>query len=503
MEKLTIDDMATFCKKKGFVYASSDIYGRIAGFWDLGPLGVELFNNIKADWWKHFVQSKENMVGMDGSMISHPRVWKASGHVENFGDIVLTCSKCKNKLRADHFIEDSLGKNVEGMKSEEIDKIIIKNKLKCPKCQSNFNELKNFNLLFKTSVGAEEGKGSGVYLRGETAQGMFTDFKLIADSSRMKLPFGIAQVGKCFRNEIAPRDFLFRSREFTIAEFEFFIHPEEKKCNEISKKHLNLKVMLLDSKSQEKNNAKPKESTIGKMVSGKKLGEWHAYWLAEQMMWLYSLGLKRENLKIREHTKNELSHYSSATFDIDYSYPFGSKEIAGNANRGQYDLNQHIKESKENLELFDETSKQKVVPRVIEPTFGVERIFLSLITDAYVDDKQRGNIVLNLNPRLAPIKVGVFPLVNKLDKEAKMIFNNLKSEFNCIYDRSGTVGRRYARADEIGIPYCVTFDFDSLKDKKVTVRNRDDTKQARVKIDDLKETLGKLLNGENVFKNMK
>ncbi|MFC1698061.1 glycine--tRNA ligase [Nanoarchaeota archaeon] len=494
-EGITIEDMATFCKKKGFVFRSSDIYGGLSGFFDYGPLGVELFNNIKQNWWKHFVQSKENMVGLDSSMISHSKIWEASGHLDSFKDVMVTCSKCKNQVRADHLIEDELDINVEGKENKEINEIIQKNKLLCPKCKSNFEELKDFNLLFPVSVGAEEGKGNVAYLRGETAQGMFTDFKLIADTSRQKLPFGIAQVGRCFRNEIAPRDFIFRCREFTIGEFEFFIHPDEKKCDILTKKHLNLKLMFLDGETQDKGKKDLKETTIGGILKEKRLGEWHAYWLAEQIMWFYSLGLKKENIKIREHMKNELSHYSSATFDMDYMFPFGSQEIAGNANRGQYDLNQQIKGSNENLFIFDEESKQKVVPRVIEPTFGMDRAFLAVIVDAYNDDKKRGNIVLKLNPELAPIKVGVFPLVNKVGEKAREVFDKLKCCYPCIYDKGGSVGRRYARADEIGIPYCITIDFETLDDESVTLRDRDSTKQIRVKIDDLMNVIYSLLMG--------
>ncbi|MBL7055646.1 glycine--tRNA ligase [Candidatus Woesearchaeota archaeon] len=499
MSKLTIEELATFCKSKGFVYQDSEIYGGLSGFWDLGPVGVELFNNLKVDWWKHFVQSKENMVGMHGSVISNPKVWKASGHLENFGDLVLACSKCNNKLRADHFLEDTLDINVEGKKSDEINDIITKNKLSCPNCKGSFKELTNFNLLFKTSVGAEESKGSIAYLRGETAQGMFTNFKLITETARMKIPFGIAQIGTCFRNEIAPRDFIFRSREFTIAEFEFFKHPDEKKCEMLEEKHLDMEFMLLSSEVQEKDKKDLKKSTIRELVKKEKLDEWHAYWLAEQISWLYSIGLKKNNLKIREHTKKELSHYSSATFDIDYLFPFGSKEIAGNANRGQYDLKQHIQESKEKLEVFDEATKQKIIPSVIEPTFGIERTFLSIITEAYEDDKERGNIVLKFNNNIAPVKVAVFPLVNKIKKEGKEVFDSLKEFFTCQFDSSGSVGRRYARADEIGIPYCITFDFESLEDKSVTIRNRDDTQQVRVPVEGLKDTISKLLNKELEF----
>jgi len=489
---LTTTDLATFCKKKGFVYQSSEIYGGMSGFWDYGPLGVELFNNLKASWWKQFVKDKDNMVGLDCSIISNPQIWKASGHLDCFGDLVLTCSKCKNKLRADHYIEDELDINVEGCKLDEVNQIIEEKGLKCPKCKSKFEELKDFNLLFETSVGAEEGNKSVTYLRGETAQGMFTNFKLVTETSRQKLPFGIAQSGKCFRNEISPRDFMFRSREFTIAEFEFFIHPDEKKCDKLTKEHKNLKLMLLDAKTQDKDKKDLKEISIGEMLKDKLLGEWHAYWLAEQMMWYYSIGLSHKNMKVREHTKTELSHYSSATFDIDYNYPFGSKEIAGNANRGQYDLNQHIKESKQKLGYFDEESKSRVVPKVIEPTFGMDRAFLAMIVEAYNDDKKRGNIVLKLPKKLAPTFCAVFPLVKKDEKlvaKAKEIHNDLKTCYSCFYDETASVGRRYARADEIGIPYCITVDADSLNDDSVTVRDRDSTKQERVKISELKQKL--------------
>ncbi|MBN1503078.1 glycine--tRNA ligase [Candidatus Woesearchaeota archaeon] len=492
---ISIDELAVFCKKKGFVYPSSDIYGGIAGFWDFGPLGVELLNNIRAGWWKYFVQSREDIVGMDGSIISNPKIWKASGHLESFQDIVLTCSKCKTKLRADHFIDEKLDINVEGMSILDLNKIIKKNNLKCPKCSSNLKELKGFNLLFKTHVGAEEDSASAAYLRGETAQGMFTDFRLIAETSRQKLPFGIAQIGKCFRNEISPRDFLFRSREFTIAELEFFVHPKQKKCPYLIKKCRDIKLFFLDAEAQENGKKAYKEKTIGGLLKEKRLDEWHAYWLAEQILWFRTLGLDMKKLKIREHTKNELSHYSSATFDIDFEYPFGSKEVAGIANRGIYDLTQHMKESGKSMELYDEETKSKIIPRAIEPTFGMERVFLAVLVDAYNDDKKRGNIVLKLNPKLAPIAVGVFPLVNKLDGKSREIFDILKTDFSCTFDRGGSIGRRYARADEQGIPFCVTIDFDTLEDNAVTIRDRDTTKQIRVKIDELEKTITKLIHG--------
>ncbi len=503
--KITIEHIATFCKKKGFVYSSSEIYGGISGFWDFGPYGVELFNNIKQHWWKFFVQDRDDMVGVDASIISNPRVWKASGHLDNFGDMVLTCKKCKSKLRADHFIEDELGINVEGMKSDEINRIIEEKGLKCKKCGSGFEELRSFNLLFRTDVGADEGKASEAYLRGETAQGMFTDFRLIFDTTRQKIPFGIAQVGKCFRNEISPRDFMFRSREFNIAEFEFFIHPDEKRCPLLDDEHKDVKVRLLDEATQEKNKKDLKETTIGAMLKEKMLGEWHAYWLAEQVMWFSELGLDMKKFKVRQHTKKELSHYSSATFDLDYEYPFGSKEVAGNANRGQYDLNQHIKESKQSLEVFDEESKSKIIPRVIEPTFGMERAFLAVLVDAYSERKdEKGNdvVVLKLKPGLAPVKAAVFPLVNKLDDKARAVYDKIRKEFPCFYDRSGAIGRRYARQDELGTPFCITVDFDTENDGCVTVRNRDTMEQKRVKVEEIVHVIGDIISQRKKFEDI-
>lgn len=473
-KKISIDELAKFCKEKGFIFRSSDIYGGFAGFWDFGPLGVELFNNIKKDWWKFFVHEKENMVGLDASIISHPRTWKASGHIENFNDVAVICKKCKTPFKID--------------KSEV-------GKVNC-KCGGEFEVKGEFSLMFKTKVGALNAEEA--YLRGETAQGMFMDFKLVQQTSRMQLPFGIAQAGKCFRNEIAPRDFLFRSREFNIAEFEFFINPEDKKCNLLDEDHLNVKFKFLSEETQHKNLDILEETTIKELLDKNKLDEWHAYWLAEQILWYNSINLFE--IKIREHTKEELSHYSSATFDVDYEYPFGSVELGGNANRGQYDLTQHSKESKENMEIFDEKYGKKVLPRVIEPTFGIERVFLGVLTKAYSDDG-RGNIVLQLPPRLAPVKAAVFPLIKREDFEniADEIVRDLKKEFNIAYDKSGSIGRRYARNDEIGTPFCITIDDDSLKNKDVTIRDRDTRIQKRIKIKELRNVLRELISGEKLF----
>jgi len=474
---VTIDELANFCKRKGFVFRSSDIYGGFAGFWDFGPLGVELFNNIKNEWWKYFVLGREDIVGIDASVISHPLTWKASGHLESFSDVAVICKKCR--------------------KSAKLDKSEV-GKVRCG-CGGDYEVQGEFNLMFKTKVGAIDAEDA--YLRGETAQGMFMDFKLVQETARMQLPFGIAQIGRCFRNEIAPRDFLFRSREFHIGEFEFFIHPDEKKCSLLDKKHLNIKVRLLDAETQMKGKEELREASIGEMIREGRLGGWHGYWLAEQIMWFKDLGLT--TIKIREHTKDELSHYSSATFDIDFEYPFGSKEIAGIADRGQYDLKQHEKESGKDMSVFDEKTRKRVVPRVIEPTFGMERVFLAVLSNGYYYDEVRENVVLKIPAKLAPVKAAIFPLVKndkKLVKIAREIYEELKKDFYVVYDESGSVGRRYSRNDEIGTPMCITIDSDSLKDHSVTIRDRDTTEQVRVKIEDLGAVIKGVLDGEYLLK---
>ncbi|VVB82775.1 Proline--tRNA ligase [uncultured archaeon] len=473
-EKITIEELSNFCKAKGFVFRSSEIYGGLSGFWDFGPLGVELFNNIKKEWWKFFVYEKENIVGIDASIISHPRTWKASGHIANFNDVAVINKKTKQAMKIDK-------SEVEKFKKENPD----------------WEIQGEFSLMFKTKVGALNAEEA--YLRGETAQGMFLDFKLIQQTSRMQLPFGIAQIGTCFRNEIAPRDFLFRSREFHIGEFEFFINPEEKKCDLLDEEHLEVEFNILDAETQGEGKETLKKIKMKELLKKGKLEEWHAYWLAEQILWLKSVGLTE--IKIREHTKEELSHYSSATFDVDYLYPFGSKELGGIANRGQYDLTQHQNESKENMEIFDEKYKNKIIPKVIEPTFGMERIFLAIMSKAYRYDKERENVVLKLPPKLAPIKAAIFPIVKKeeFEKICFDILKDLKKEWNVFYDKSGSIGRRYSRNDEIGTPFCITIDEDSSKNKDVTIRDRDTKKQIRVKISELKETLKKLINEEISF----
>ncbi len=486
---LSIEDMAVFCKKKGFVFLTADIYGSLSGFFDYGHLGVELKNNIKDSWYKFTVRDRENVVAIDGSIITNPSVWKASGHVDCFADLILTTKNSKKKIRADHFIEEQLKINAEGMSAKQINDLVKKHNLTFN--GERFEDVKDFNLMFKTEVGAEGGIVS--YLRPETCQSIFPNFRLVMETSRQKLPFGIAQVGKAFRNEISPRDFLFRQREFEQMELEFFFHPNEKMCKLLTEKHKQLHLQFLSAEAQECNRKEGEETTISDMLKKNLLSEWHAYWIVEMYLFYTDvLKVKAMNLRIREHMKKELSHYSSATFDFDYRFPFGFMEVMGIADRGQYDLKQHGEHSGEKLEVLDEPTGKKIIPRVIEPSQGLDRLFLLLLFEAYDEDKKRGNIILHLPPKLAPYFCAVFPLVKNKPEilaKAEKVFELVKKEFTCYLDSSGSVGRRYARADEIGVPYCITIDFESLDDGCVTVRNRETTEQERVKISSLKEKL--------------
>jgi glycyl-tRNA synthetase len=481
-KKLSIEDMAIFCKKKGLVFQSGEIYGGLSGFFDFGPDCVEIKNNIKREWWKFHVQERDDIVGIDGSIITNPKVWEASGHVANFNDVYVKCKKCK--------------------KPNKIDKSEI-GKAKCD-CGGEYEIIGDINLMFKTNVGPVE--GNAAYLRPETAQLIFANFKLVAESSRLKLPFGIAQIGKAFRNEISPRDFLFRSREFEQMEIEYFVHQNNaKKCpfiKDVLKHEINI-----FSEEMQKKNKKPEKMTIEQAIKNKIINtEWLAYWLATEHKWFINLGANPENFRIRQHVKDELAHYSSDCWDLEYKFPFGWKELEGMADRSDFDLKQHIKYSKKDLSIFDQETNKKIVPYVAaEPSLGIERAFLVFMFDAYNDDKKRGNIVLKLDPKIAPIKAGIFPLVNKpeLENLAKEIKGNLKNYFNVKYDRSGSIGRRYARADEIGTPYCITVDFDSLKDKTVTIRDRNTTNQARIKISELRNTIEQLIQKEISFSEIK
>ncbi len=503
--KLSIEDMASFCKRKGFVFPSSEIYGGMAGFWDYGPNGAELKNNIKNEWWKFHVQSRQDIVGIDGSIISNPKVWEASGHVSGFGDVMIACKKCGERVRADVLIEEAKGIQCDGLTAEDLGKIIQENQITCPKCGAfAWEEPKVFNLLFKTHVGAVEGEKSVAYLRGETAQIIFSEFKNVFEVSRLKLPFGIAQMGKAFRNEIAPRNFLFRCREFEQMEIEYFIHPEKKNDCPFFEEVKEEKLLVYSAEMQEKGTEAEQMTAREALEKGIIQSPWHAYWLATELRWFKRLGAKPENFRVRQHAKEELAFYSSDCWDLEYKFPFGWKELQGIADRSDYDLRQHTEHSGKDHSIFDEEMKMRVMPNVVaEPSLGVDRSFLVFMYDAFDDNKERGNIVLHLHPKLAPIKVAVLPLVNKLNGKATEVYNSLKEKFVCFYDKSGSVGRRYARMDEIGTPFCVTIDFDTLEQEDVTIRDRDTTEQARVKISELKEVLSKLLEGEITIEDLK
>lgn len=445
-----MEKIVSLCKRRGFAWPGSEIYGGLSAIYHYGPLGIEMKNALKKIWWQTFVNARPDVVGIDGTVLMHPRTWEASGHIASFTDPLIECKKCHARFREDHMQE---GKFENIGKSKEIGQ--------CPECGSkDFTSAKDFNLMFKTFVGPVEDKASTTYLRPETAQTMFTDFKLVLESSRQKVPFGIAQIGKSFRNEITTGDFFFRTREFEIAEIEYFVKPGD------------------DEKLFE---------------------EWLKIWEA----FYVALGIKKENLSLYEHPKESLAHYSKRTVDVMYDFPFGKSELAGVANRTDYDLQQHEKFSGKDLKFFDEESGKKYWPYVIEPTMGVERMMLAVIVDAYnesdgTDGREPGEVVLKLDPRVAPIQVACFPLVKK--DRLPEIANDIRSRLvdmgiRAVADESGSIGRRYRRQDEIGTPWCVTVDFDSIEDNKVTVRDRDSLKQERVNISDLShyfsERLGK------------
>lgn len=502
-KELNIEEMANFCKRRGFVYPSSEIYGGFAGFYDYGPIGVELKENIKKNWWKVHVRQRMDIAGIDGTIITHPRVWEASGHTENFKDLTLECSKCGEKVKAEAFIEDQLDIPGTGMRAVEINKLVKANKLVCPSCKGKFKDSEGFNLMFTTHVGAVKGKESTGFLRPETAQIMFVNFRLIQENARLSLPFGIAQMGKAFRNEISPRNFLFRLREFEQMEIEYFIHPEKADECPYLKELEGHKVLVYSSEMQEKKEA-PKEFSFEEVIKNKIIKtKWLSYWLCFEHRWFTSLGVKSENLRLRQHIKDELAHYATDCWDLEYKFPFGWREMQGMADRKDFDLQQHIKHSKKDLSLFDEETKKKIVPHVAaEPSQGVDRAFLTLMFDAYDYDEKRKNIVLHLDPEIAPVKFGVFPLVNKekLPEKAKEIFSMLTKEFNCQYDKAGSIGRRYARQDEIGTPFCITVDFDTLKNDEVTIRERDSADQIRVSVHNLRDVARKLINKEIEFR---
>ncbi len=478
-KELDIEDLANFCKKKGFVYASAEIYGGLGGFWDFGHLGVEMKNNIKKQWWKFHVQEREDIVGIDGAIITNPKVWEASGHVKSFIDIAVICKKCNYKTKID---KHELGK------------------VRCEKCGGEYENKGEFNPMFSTQIGPIKQESIKSYLRPETAQLIFTNFKLVQENSRLQLPFGIAQIGKSFRNEISPREFLFRCREFEQMEIEYFI-SSNMKCpyiNEIK----NIKILVYDEKMQSFMKEPKLMSIYDIWKKGIIKTDWHAYWIAKEYKWFVDLGANPKKFRIRQHMSDEKSHYAVDTWDLEYNFPMGWRELQGFADRGDYDLKQHQEYSGKNMEIIDKQGKKILAHVVCEPSLGVERAFLVFMFDSYFYDTNRGNIVLKLNPKLSPIKAAIFPIVKqpKYIKMAENIVKDLKKEFNVIYDKSGSIGRRYARNDESGTPYCITIDDKSPKNKDVTIRDRDTTLQIRVKVSELKDVLKKLIDGEINFK---
>ena len=460
MEK-TMEKIVALAKARGFVYPGSEIYGGLANTWDYGNLGVELKNNVKKAWWKKFIQENPYHVGVDCAILMNPQTWIASGHLGSFSDPLMDCKECRERFRADKIIEDYMSENgiaiegsVDSWSNEEMAKYIEEHKIACPTCgKHNFTDIRQFNLMFKTFQGVTEDAKNTVYLRPETAQGIFVNFKNVQRTSRKKIPFGIGQVGKSFRNEITPGNFTFRTREFEQMELEFFCEPDTDL-------------------------------------------EWFAYWKEFCINWLKDLGMKEEEMRVRDHDAAELSFYSKATTDIEFLFPFGWGELWGIADRTDYDLTQHQNVSKEDMSYFDDTQNKRYVPYVIEPSLGADRVTLAFLCGAY-DEEEIGEgdvrTVLHFHPALAPVKVGILPLSKKLAEGAEKIYSDLSKYFNCEYDDRGNIGKRYRRQDEIGTPFCITYDFESEEDASVTVRDRDTMEQERVKIADLKEYFEKKL----------
>ncbi|MBI4126890.1 MAG: glycine--tRNA ligase [Deltaproteobacteria bacterium] len=425
-----METLTSLCKRRGIIFQSSEIYGGLNGFWDFGPVGVELKRRVKESWWQRMVRSRDDVVGIDTSIIAHPRTWIASGHVKSFADPMIDCKKCKRRFRADDISEK-----------------------KCPECGGELTDVRQFNLMFETNVGAVKDNSSLAYLRPETCQSIFTQFKNVQLIGRKKVPFGIAQIGKAFRNEITPRNFIFRSREFEQMEMEFFCHDKE-------------------------------SST------------WYEYWVAERFDWFKSLGIKEKGLRLRPHAKDELAHYAKGCTDVEFEMPFGWSEMEGIADRGNYDLSQHIEHSGKDLDYFDDATKEKYVPNVVETSVGVDRTCLAILVDAYREEEVKGEkrVVLGFAPHIAPVQVAVFPLSSKLSEKALTIHHELRKHFASDFDEAGSIGKRYRRHDEVGTPFCVTYDFDSENDHKVTIRDRDTMVQDRIAIDQLENYLAPLIS---------
>ena len=447
----SMEKIVSLCKGRGYIYPGSEIYGGLANSWDYGPLGVELLNNIKKAWMKKFIQENKYNVGLDAAILMNPQTWVATGHVGGFSDPLIDCKDCKTRHRADKLIEEWMHENnceevVDGWPDEDMISYIKEHNIVCPNCgKQNFTDIRKFNLMFKTFQGVTEDSTSQVYLRPETAQGIFVNFKNVLRTTRRKMPMGIGQIGKAFRNEITPGNFIFRTREFEQMELEFFCKP------------------------------------------GTDL-EWFEYWRNFCQKWLLDLGMKKENIRLRDHSKEELVFYSKATTDIEFAFPFGWGELWGIADRTDYDLTRHMEHSKQDLTYLDQETGEKYVPYVIEPSLGAGRVLLAFLCNSYDEEEiAEGDTrtVLHLHPALAPFKVAVLPLSKKLSEKATEVYEMLSKKFMCDYDEAGSIGKRYRREDEIGTPYCVTIDFDTLEDNQVTVRDRDTMEQVRVSIDEL------------------
>ena len=449
----TMEKIIALCKGRGYVYAGSEIYGGLANTWDYGPLGVEFKNNVKAAWRKKFIQESPYNVGLDAAILMNPQTWVASGHVGGFSDPLMDCKDCKTRHRADKLIEEA-GYECAGWSDAQMKAFIEEKGITCPDCGStNFTDIRKFNLMFKTFQGVTEDAKNEIYLRPETAQGIFVNFANIQRTTRRKLPFGVAQIGKSFRNEITPGNFTFRTREFEQMELEFFIKP------------------------------------------GTNM-EWFQYWRNYCYNWLLSLGMKEENLKLRDHSQEELSHYSTATTDIEFMFPFGWGELWGIADRGAFDLTQHSNHCGKPIEYFDPETNEHYIPHVVEPSLGADRVALAFLCEAYDEEvvdaeKNDTRVVLRLHPALAPYKACVLPLSKKLSEQATAVYQQLQKDFMVDYDEAGSIGKRYRRQDEIGTPLCITYDFESVEDGCVTVRDRDTMEQERVKIEDLKAYIAK------------
>ncbi|MEX1159117.1 MAG: glycine--tRNA ligase [Thermomicrobiales bacterium] len=447
--RVTLETLTSLSKRRGFVFAGSEIYGGLANTFDFGPLGVELRNNIKQAWWQRFVRERPDIVGLDGGILMSPRVWEASGHVDEFNDPMTDCRECRSRYRADALIEDALGRNAEGLAQSEMTKIIQETPIACPNCgKANWTAVRAFNMMFRTQIGVVDETATTIYMRPETAQAIFVQYKNVMQSSRVKIPFGIAQIGKVFRNEITPGNFIFRLLEFEQLELEYFIEPE---------------------------GWEPHFET----------------WLEEQERFVHSLGIRPERVRRREHTAEEMSHYSRRTVDLEYLYPIGWKELTGLAYRYDFDLNRHQEASGEDLTYFDQADNRRYLPHVVEPTMGVDRLMLMILCDAYEEEEtinakgeSATRVVMRFHPRIAPYQVAVLPLSKKeeLTAVSEPLYAELRKQFSTEYDETQSIGRRYRRQDEIGTPFCVTVDFDSLNDNAVTVRERDSMAQVRVPI---------------------